>query len=226
MLQKFLRTAHRAEPWIRRSLALGLFVVMGGAFAHAATLGQDMRQFVVGAVQQAAPDVRNLTPVQPTIVWEGADIDGDGAQDFANPTGGMAREHDAFGSGAFGASRDGGSRSHEGVDYVAVAGQDVDAPISGFVSRIGYAYPGDTHLRYVEITNPALDYAARAFYVAPTVELGQAVVLGQPIGKAESLQARYGGITDHVHLEIIKAGQRLNAETLITARQEFGPKRG
>jgi biotin carboxyl carrier protein len=159
---------------------------------------------------------------KPTImelVWKGADIDGDGAPDFANPTGAAPRGHDDFGDGYFGARRDGGSRDHEGVDYQAAAGQDVRAPMSGYVTKVGYAYAGDTDLKFVEITNPALGYAARAFYVTPTVELGQTVRLGQSVGKVESLQGHYPGITNHVHLEILApGGDRVNAAGLITPR--------
>lgn len=153
------------------------------------------------------------------LVWKGADIDGDGAADFANPTGAAPRGHDDFGDGEFGARRDGGTRAHEGVDYVATAGQEVSAPMSGYVTKIGYAYAGDAELKFVEITNPALDYAARAFYVNPDVEVGQSVRLGQPIGTVESLQGHYPGITDHVHLEILApGGDRVNAARLITSR--------
>lgn len=160
-----------------------------------------------------------LQPVEPRIVWEGADIDGDGADDFINPTGQLARTEDAYGSGAYGASRDGGHRHHAGVDYIAEAGQVVVAPISGYVTKIGYAYGNDSSLKYVEISNPALRYTARTFYVRPTVLIGETVAVGDPIGKAASLQRRYDGITDHVHLEIInKAGRRLDATKLITAR--------
>lgn len=156
------------------------------------------------------------TPTVMALVWKGADIDHDGAADFANPTGAAPRGHDAFGDGWFGARRDGGSRDHEGVDYAAVAGQHVRAPMSGYVTKIGYAYAGDTGLKFVEITNPALGYAARAFYVEPGVEVGQTVRLGQPIGKVESLQGHYPGITDHVHLEILApGGDRVNAARLI-----------
>lgn len=156
------------------------------------------------------------TPPVMERVWKGADIDGDGAGDFANPTGSAPRGHDDFGDGFFGARRDGGSRAHEGVDYIAAAGQAVHAPMSGYVTKIGYAYAGDTDLKFVEITNPALGYAARAFYVSPDVELGASVRLGQPIGTVESLQGHYPGITDHVHLEILDRGERVNAAALIT----------
>ena len=73
---------------------------------------------------------------------------------------------------------------------------------------------------FVEVTNPALHYAARVFYIAPEVTEGQPVRLGAELGKADSLQARYPGITDHVHLELMREGRRFDAQTVITARLE------
>lgn len=156
------------------------------------------------------------------LVWRGADIDGDGQADFANPTGHDTRKTDAYGCGEFGASRDGGARRHEGVDFLADAEQPLVAPISGYVSKIGFAYPGDNVLKFVEITNPALRYTARVFYIDPQVELGHAVRLGQRIGVHHTLEQKYpGGMTDHVHLEVIdNRGERIDATRLITARYE------
>lgn len=179
------------------------------------------------AVAKVPPITRLFKAIRPTAqaavpvmrtVWRGLDVDGDGAADFINPTGYAPRIHDAFGYGAFGASRDGGVRRHEGVDYAARADQTVAAPISGYVTKVGYAYDGDNSLKFVEISNPAIGYVARAFYVDPTVAVGQAVRLGQAIGSAVSLQSHYPGITDHVHLEVMKSGERLDAERLIVAR--------
>ena len=166
-----------------------------------------------------AGHAQRATLVERTV-WEGADLDGDGQPDIANPTGKAPRQSDAYGEGRFHASRDGGEREHEGVDYVATAGQPVEAPISGYVAKIGYAYPGDQTLRYVEIDNPALHLTARVFYVDPKVTVGDAVAVGRPIGQAHTLQHRYPlGITDHVHLEIADArGRKLDAGTLIVAR--------
>ena len=169
-------------------------------------------------IKAVNPKATLPAPMVSKIVWNGLDVDGDGAGDFVNPTGQAPRLHDAFGNGEFGASRDGGSRHHEGVDYAAAADQAVNAPISGFVTKIGYAYGGDDSLRFVEITNPAIGYVARVFYVDPGVAIGQAVRLGEAIGTVASLQSHYPGITDHVHLEVMKSGERLNAETLIVAR--------
>ena len=151
--------------------------------------------------------------------WEGRDIDGDGAPDFANPTGREPRGHDGYGDGFFHARRDGGSRPHEGVDYDSRAGQDVAAPISGYVAKIGYAYPGDERFKYVEIDNPALKLQARVFYVDPDVAVGDSVEIGRPIGRAHSLQRRYPGITDHIHLEVEAAGRKIDAQSVILARR-------
>lgn len=155
------------------------------------------------------------------LVWAGADLDGDGQADIADPTGQAPRGEDAYGEGRFHAARDGGGRTHDGVDYVATPGQAVVAPVSGYVTKIGLAYPGDETLRFVEIDNPALHLTARVFYVDPDVAVGDTVAVGGPIGHAHSLQRRYpNGITDHIHLEIARQGRKLDAETLITARAE------
>jgi murein DD-endopeptidase MepM/ murein hydrolase activator NlpD len=170
----------------------------------------------------AAPAPIQVQASFPT--WQGVDLDGDGQSDVADPTGREPRDVDAYGEGRFHATRDGGARLHEGVDYVAKAGQVVDAPISGYVTKIGYAYPGDHVLRFVEIENPALHLQARVFYVDPDVTAGQAVAVGQPIGHAHSLQKKYpGGIIDHIHLEIADGrGRKLDTATLILARTDDG----
>lgn len=174
---------------------------------------------VVERAVSSVPPEASSAPAPLKLVWEGADVDGDGKADFANPTGHEPRGHDAYGEGEFGASRDGGVRRHDGVDFKAEAGQPVAAPISGYVSKIGFAYPGDQTLKFVEITNPALHYAARVFYVNPGVQVGETVAVGDPIGSAHSLQRKYpGGMTNHVHLEILKrSGARIDAARMITA---------
>ncbi len=128
---------------------------------------------------------------------------------------------DDFGCGEFGAGRDAGGRRHEGTDFDASAGQTISAPISGFVSKIGFAYPGDPRYHYIQITNPALHYQARVFYVDPEVHEGQAVHIGQAIGRDHSLEPRYRGITNHVHLEIERiGGRKLDAARFIAERME------
>ena len=206
--------------------AASLLAVAGAAAALAAPMVHQVRKPQSAIVQAVA---RVLPPVQiERLVWQGADIDGDGQPDFANPTGHDTRKTDAYGCGEFGARRDGGSRRHQGVDFMADAGQPVVAPISGFVSKIGFAYPGDSVLKFVEITNPALHYTARVFYIDPQVAVGQAVHVGQPIGFHHTLEQKYpGGMTDHVHLEIVDDhGQHIDATRVITAKYEPAPATG
>jgi murein DD-endopeptidase MepM/ murein hydrolase activator NlpD len=182
-------------------MALGVMAVSLPGVSRSAT------EMVGGLAPDAA-----AAPLAPA--WTGEDVTGDGVADFANPTGKPLRTRDRFGFGWFGAVRDHGGRKHEGGDYVAAPGQDVIAPITGVVTKIGYAYAGDTY-RYVEIVNPETQFEARVFYVQPTVKVGQAVTLGEQVGDAASLQRRYAGITDHVHLEILKAGRHLDPSTMI-----------
>jgi murein DD-endopeptidase MepM/ murein hydrolase activator NlpD len=202
-------------------VAIALGVTAGSlgiaeAAAHAEAFGMRLPQ-----AARFTADPAPRTVLLHRLVWEGADLDGDGQPDIANPTGRAPRGEDAYGEGRFHASRDGGEREHEGVDYTAIAGQAVEAPISGYVSKIGYAYPDDATLRYVEIDNPALHLTARVFYVDPKVAVGDAVAMGHPIGQALTLQHRYPlGITDHVHLELAERGRKVDAASLIVARAE------
>lgn len=220
--------AHAPAPnWKRLAVFALLAIWCLGFFAVAAQargyVGANLTSRLATSEDRTAEVLGQLFPrieaPRYETVWEGHDVDGDGASDFANPTGRAPRTHDDFGSGAFGASRDGGNRRHVGVDYEGEAGQTVVAPISGYVSRIGYCYGDSARYRYVEITNPALGYEARVFYVDADVEVGQAVHVGDPIGTVRTLQDRYAGITDHVHLEISAPGQgRIDPTRMIAQR--------
>ncbi len=216
--------ADKFQIWMTQTwLTLGAAVLAAGflqAGAHAAARAN------FTSAHGTKPLALALEPVAPpangekVLAWQGKDVDGDGAADFINPTGQAPRTHDAYGFGAFGASRDGGARQHEGVDFIAQAGQPVAAPISGYVTKVGMAYADDKHLKFVEITNPAISYVARVFYIDPSVAEGDVVRLGQDIGAAHGLQARYpGGMTDHVHLELMGPDrQRMDATAVLTER--------
>lgn len=202
--------------WAGGLAAMAVVGALTGMLVDASAEGRPQRLAArVAQAMQAAPK-----PQPPRVLkWVGKDVDGDGAPDFVNPTGQAQRTSDAYGYGVFGAPRDGGSRPHLGVDFKATAGQPVKAPISGYVTKIGFAYAGDMNLKFVEVTNPALHYKARVFYVNPTVEVGDAVHLGQTVGTSHTLQDKYpGGMTDHVHLEITNpAGHKIDAARVLTA---------
>lgn len=219
------------RAWITQTwLTLGAALVLASMIhvsAHAANAA--VRAYGTAPIV-AAVKARLTVEPEPAkvLVWSGADVDGDGAADFVNPTGHAPRTEDAYGYGAFGASRDGGSRDHEGVDWIAEPGQKVVTPISGYVTKIGLAYAGDTDLKFVEITNPALGYVARVFYVNPTVNLGDALRLGQAIGEAHTLQIKYpDGMTDHVHMELTGPDhQRFDSTTVLTAHYVTAKRAG
>ncbi|MGE0828751.1 MAG: M23 family metallopeptidase [Hyphomonadaceae bacterium] len=196
---------------VRAALAASLFAgLVFGAFDGAAMA-------LLGAAGTPEPIEAGLAAASIAApVWT-LDLDGDGAADLANPTLTSLRGMDAYGSGGFGAHRDGGRRLHAGADFIAAPGSIVRAPISGIVTRIGYAYDNDAHLRFIETKDERLGLVARVFYVDPSVAEGDAVKAGAPIGQAQSLAQRYPfGITNHVHVEIDnRAGARLDPSWLL-----------
>lgn len=135
---------------------------------------------------------------------------------FHNPTGRGIRGTDAFGSGAFGARRAGGARTHNGTDYSATPGQDVRAVISGEITRYGWPYRDDPSIRSIDVSN-AQGYVVRHFYVLISANLreGSRVMGGDVIGRAQSLANRYPGITEHVHIEIRHNGNLIDPTRLI-----------
>ena len=138
-------------------------------------------------------------------------------QNWVNPTGGNVRGCDPkWGCGDFGARRTGinGTYPHEGADYTAQPGQSVGSVVDGTVSRLGYPYGDSKYYRYVEITSPNGE-VVKHMYVGPGVSVGAKVKAGDVIGTAQSLQPRYPGITDHVHIEIRKNNQLVNPESII-----------
>lgn len=116
------------------------------------------------------------------------------------------RDTDAYGSGTFMASRDGGKRAHRGRDYVTVPGDPIVSPIDGIVTRRVVAYAG-AELLGLEIESDRVK--AKMLYLDPAVDVGQKIVRGQLIGVAQDVSAywartspRTGRMVNHVHLEV------------------------
>ncbi|RLA60150.1 MAG: M23 family peptidase [Epsilonproteobacteria bacterium] len=121
------------------------------------------------------------------------------------PTQLLKIRNDKAGSGEFGSSRDGGSRTHSGVDFISKPESQVLTPVSGKITKLGYPYADDLSYRYVQITDEEGN-KHRMFYVQPGKELaiGQQVFQYDPIGIAQDVSRRYPdrGMTPHVHYEI------------------------
>ena len=113
------------------------------------------------------------------------------------------RKTDCFGAGHFNASR-GPSRRHIGVDVVSVPGDKWAALNDGKVTKLGYPYADDLTFRYVEVTD-AQGWRWRYFYIVPLtgLKVGAPVRKGDVVGICQTLQKRYKGITEHVHVEIL-----------------------
>lgn len=129
---------------------------------------------------------------------------------------GVMRRSDTWGDGRFGAAR--GRRQHNGADIVARLGQEVLSPIDGRVVRMTYPYASDTSLTGVLIagTGRHIGLEIKIFYMTPVHGVvGKSVTAGQKIGFAQSLLAKYPGITNHIHLEIRQNGIALDPQPLI-----------
>lgn len=114
-----------------------------------------------------------------------------------------------WGSGAFGASRDGGARVHTGLDYLVPPGGNVYAVAGGVVVRIGLPYdPAGPkgHYRLVEIASGP--FLLRTLYVDPSVSEGTKVAVGELIGRAQDIARAYPNergeftMSNHVHLDV------------------------
>lgn len=121
------------------------------------------------------------------------------------------RGQDKYGSGEYLAPR--GNRKHNGIDVACYAESTIFAAKAGTITKIGYPYdPNDKkkgHLRYVQITDNK-GYAARYFYIAPTVAVDDKIKVGDPIGVAQGLIKIYPGIIDHIHFEVKNGYEFLN----------------
>lgn len=107
---------------------------------------------------------------------------------------------DKWGSGAFLASR--GGRPHWGADVALAPGFLFPMPCHGIVSRIARPYADDP-LYGGYLIRADWGATVRAFYVEAAREVaGKYLLAGAPLGAVQSLQGRYPGIIDHVHVEV------------------------
>ena len=130
-----------------------------------------------------------------------------------NPTGGIERnDPDGIGKGRFGASRDGGERTHQGTDIKAQPGQHVLAPIDGAIKRRNIVYdpgkyPERKDLKLVEIEGSGRykGMKVKILYVGEDgPKVGEKVQAGKSsLGSAQEIRKTHGNkMTPHVHMEV------------------------
>lgn len=120
------------------------------------------------------------------------------------------RTQDAWGHGAYAASRDGGSRKHAGIDIVTVPGQLIQSPVDGVVDRISKpsSVAGRTYLSGLRIIGTGVysGWTVTMWYFLPYMAAsirGVTIYKGQVLGTAQSLSEGYDDqMTNHVHLQI------------------------
>jgi hypothetical protein len=148
-----------------------------------------------------------------------------------NPTGGVER-NDPDGNGWFNALRDGGARSHRGVD-ITVPNLEalVRSPIDGVITNnVGYVYTNDPSLNYVEIegTGPYKGLRTRLLYVdGQNLRKGDRVVGGvTPLGPYQPRHAlsRSGKMLPHVHVETYWQGNLMDPGNLLQRWESKRPK--
>lgn len=125
-----------------------------------------------------------------------------------NPTGRDIRS-DTWGDGHYGASR--GARKHEGVDYLAVPGQNIVAPVSGQLTRTVFPYRNNTNWMGCEIEGE--NCRIYLFYMIPDDDkIMTFVTEGDVIGVAQDISKKYDSkMMPHVHLQF----EAFNPELII-----------
>ncbi|WP_460692271.1 FG-GAP-like repeat-containing protein [Mucilaginibacter puniceus] len=132
---------------------------------------------------------------------------------LVNPSGGALRGQDLYGNGHFGASRDGGTRLHLGIDIITVIGQPIVSPISGKAVNYRGATSGKPMVDIIPFDRSRGIDKIRILYVnsRPGVVLLSPynVKAGQVIGTAANLgDLGYPkNIIPHVHTQIWQNGR-------------------
>jgi len=113
--------------------------------------------------------------------------------------------------GYFGASRihKGRDSIHKGLDLIIPPGRDIVASGYGIYHRTGICYSGD--LRYLKCVF-IFDVTVRMniLYMWPRLIKGTKFKRGDVIGTVQDLSARYPKIINHVHVEVVVRGRRVD----------------
>lgn len=111
---------------------------------------------------------------------------------------------DSSGNGNYKASRNGGTREHEGIDILVQKGQTLYAPFDAKLTRVYNVYSGDTKTKGLELISNANNFKIKIMYCVAYPELiGKQVKAGEAIGYAQAISEKYGGsMKNHLHVEL------------------------
>ncbi|MDE0540480.1 MAG: M23 family metallopeptidase [Rhodospirillales bacterium] len=121
--------------------------------------------------------------------------------------------NDPAGGGAFGASRNGGKRTHKGIDILAEPGTEVRAPVSGTVQvRTVYGAGHKFHKQFDSIWIDTPDGTrVKLFYVdGSELKRGQKVSAGDVLGVMQDRARHDAGMKNHVHIEVHRNGKSVD----------------
>lgn len=121
-----------------------------------------------------------------------------------------SRISDAWGSGQFGAQRNKGERTHNGLDIVVKSGDKIYAPFRGTIIREAVPYKNDKSYRGIVVKGLGewAGFEIKIFYTEGL--LSGEVKKGDVIGTAQDLTIKYPKITNHIHVEVTKNNQRID----------------
>jgi murein DD-endopeptidase MepM/ murein hydrolase activator NlpD len=127
----------------------------------------------------------------------------------------MEMRNDTLGFGHFGASRSGGTRSHDGVDIITYKGQLVFAPFDGKITREIQAYSNDTKYRGVEIVSLDQVYKMKIMYCKPAENIvGYGVKQGDVIAFSQDISEKYSSLMKpHLHIELYENAEKIDPQT-------------
>jgi murein DD-endopeptidase MepM/ murein hydrolase activator NlpD len=137
------------------------------------------------------------------------------------------RISDDFGLGHFGAPR--GSRTHRGTDYKAITGTSVKAPFLGYISKIGFAYVGNTEQKYIEVTSiKQTNKRVRIFYIKNPLAVDNIVEEGAHIANVGNISKKYDTATrkmdNHIHYETIIDDIHVDSALYLKPRKKLKKK--
>ncbi len=166
-------------------------------------------------------DIPVISPIDPYIPSEEIDLNiPTYSMPFFHPivdTMVMRMDGRPWGDGNYGASRNGNTRQHLGVDITVYKGQTIYSPIQGIITREAIPYASDPKYRgvYIEGTGQYTGYAVKMFYMTSN-KIGQGIFAGDVIGEAQAINEKYSPqMTNHVHIEAYYNNQLIDPTPLL-----------